>query len=57
MNRKEMMRELNQLINIYSQKADYYIVGAPQIVKINKKLLNEENIPKKNIWNDTFFGY
>lgn len=55
--RKAFLETLDALIQSYTNDADYYIVGAPKVVKSIENIFKEKGIQSKNIRKDTFFGY
>lgn len=55
--RNNMISTLDNLVKIYSNKANYYIVGAPKVTNSISKRLREVGVYKRNINKDKFLGY
>ena len=55
--RDELHQEIDKFSNLYKNSGKYYIAGPkPMVDAISTYLLNN-NIPKRNIKKDAFFGY
>ncbi|MFS0728197.1 FAD-dependent oxidoreductase [Paenibacillus sp. 1P07SE] len=55
--RDELEQEMNQYINLHKDKANYLIAGPKSIVDSLSSTIKQNNIPKRNIQKDAFFGY
>lgn len=55
--RDQLHKEINKFINLYKDKGNYFISGPKSMVDSISVFLQSENILKRNIKKDSFFGY
>ena len=55
--RDELQQEIDKFSNLYKNSGKYYIAGPKSMVGAISTYLLNNNIPKRNIKKDAFFGY
>lgn len=55
--REKLYKMINDFVKKNGRQANYYIAGAPGMVKAVKKFLKERNVTNSSIYKDCYLGY